>query len=232
MAPVIYNRYLTKEYPDSVNLIQYFEIKKEDPNPEIQKRERFLLVNKLFAKEYISIDLDRLTKILTVKVTMPEAKLSADVVNKIIESLDFYIRTKRKSYAIEQRFYLEKRVDQIKDSLSICEIKLRDFREQNRMVTQSPNLLLEQGRLMRNVEIQQNVYIELTKQLELAKIDEIKDTPILNIKENAQNPIIKAGPKRMNMLVLILFFSVLASITYILFEDIIIKTYKYIRIKK
>ena len=38
---------------------------------------------------------------------------------------------------------------------------------------------------MRNVEIQQNVYIELTKQLELAKIDEIKDTPVLNIKENA-----------------------------------------------
>ena len=232
IGPVINGRYLTKEYPDSVNLIQYFEVEKEDPNPEIQKRKRFLTVMELLTKGNISTNIDRATKILSVKVTMPEAQLSADVVNKLVESLDVYIRTKRRSYAGEQRYYLEKRVIQIKDSLSICENKLRDFREQNKMVTQSPNLLLEQGRLMRNIEIQQNVYIELTKQLELAKIDEIKDAPILNIKENAQNPIIKAGPKRMNILILILFFSFLTSGTYFLFEDIFNKTYKYIKSKK
>ena len=231
LRPVIYDRYLTKEYPDSVNLIQYFKVKTEDPNPEIQKRKRFLEINELLTKALISTDIDRMTKIMTVKVTMPEAQLSADVVNNLVESLDQYIRTKRKSYATEQRYYLEKRVEQIKDSLSICETKLRDFREENRMIVQSPNLLLQQGRLMRNIEIQQNVYIELTKQLELAKIDEIKDAPILNIKEIAQNPIIKAGPKRMNMLILILFFSVIASCSYFMFEDIIKKTYKYIRKK-
>jgi len=232
MAPVIYSKYLTKEYPDSVNLIQYFNVKLEDPNPEIQKRKRYITVSDLLIKSLISTDVDRMTKILIVKVTMPEAQLSADVVNKLVASLDEYIRTKRKSYAGEQRYYLEKRVEQIKDSLNFCENKLRDFREQNRMITQSPNLLLEQGRLMRNVEIQQNVYIELTKQLELAKIDEIRDTPILNIKENAQNPILKAGPKRVLTLILILFFSVLATATYFLFEDVIKKTYKSIRTKK
>src|ERR1035437_3103854 len=232
IAPVIYDRYLTKEYPDSVNLIRYFEIDTKDKNPEIQKRKRFLAVDDLLTKTLISTDLDKMTKILTIKVTMPEAQLSADVVNKLAESLDQYIRTNRKSYAGEQRYYLEKRVDQIKDSLSICENKLRDFREQNRMIVQSPNLLLEQGRLTRNVEIFQTVYIELTKQLELAKIDEIKDTPILNLKEIAQNPIKKAGPNKLPMLIIILFFSVLLSGTYILFEDIINKTYKFIRIKK
>ena len=40
---------------------------------------------------------------------MPEAQLSADVANKLAESLDLYIRTQRKSYATEQSFYLEKR---------------------------------------------------------------------------------------------------------------------------
>lgn len=232
IGPVINGRYLTKEYLDSVNLIQYFEIDTKDKNPEIQKRKRFLEVNELLKKTLISTDLERITKILTIKVTMPEAQLSADVVNKLVASLDQYIRTKRKSYAGEQRYYLEKRVEQIKDSLNICENQLRDFREQNKMIAQSPNLLLVQGRLMRNTEIQQNVYIELTKQLELTKIDEIKDTPILNIKENAQNPIIKAGPKRMSSLILILFFSILASGTYFLFEDVINKIYKYIRAKK
>jgi uncharacterized protein involved in exopolysaccharide biosynthesis len=232
IGPVIYGRYLTKEFPDSVNLIQYFEVTKEDPNPEIQKRKRFLEVNELLTKQYISTDVDRVTKILTIKASMPEGQLSADVVNKLVESLDQYIRTKRRSYAGEQRYYLEKRVDQIKDSLSICENELKDFRERNRMVVQSPNLLLEQGRLMRNVEIRQSVYMELTKQLELAKIDEIKDAPILNIKEIAQNPIKKAGPKRLVMLILILFCSFIATGTYFMFEDIFNKTYKFIRTKK
>jgi uncharacterized protein involved in exopolysaccharide biosynthesis len=232
MAPVIYRMYLTKEYPDSVNLIQYFKVKIKDPNPEIQKRKQYLAVNDLLIKALVSTDLDRMTKILTVKVTMPEAQLSADVVNKLVESLDQYIRTKRRSYAGEQRYYLEKRVDQIKDSLRICENKLKDFREQNRMIAQSPNLLLDQGRLMRNVEIQQNVYIELTKQLELAKIDEIRDAPILNINENAQNPIKKAGPNKLSRLILIFFFSVLLSCAYFLFEDMIKRTYKFIRTKK
>jgi uncharacterized protein involved in exopolysaccharide biosynthesis len=85
---------------------------------------------------------------------------------------------------------------------------------------------------MRNVEIQQNVYIELTKQLELAKIDEIKDAPIVNIKEIAQNPVEKAGPRRKIMFIMILFFSLLVSGTYYLSDNIIINTYKYIKTKK
>jgi uncharacterized protein involved in exopolysaccharide biosynthesis len=232
IGPVITAKYLTIKYPDSVNLIRYYKIEEEDPIPEIQKRKEFLEAITLLTKSIITTEIDRVTKILTVKVRMPEAQFSADVVNKIAESLDLYVRTKRRSYAGEQRYYLEKRVLQIKDSLSICENKLKDFREQNKMITQSPILLLEQGRLMRNIEIQQNVYIELTKQLELAKLDEIKDTPILNIKEFAQNPAKKAGPKRANMLIIILFFSSLASGTYFLFEDMIKKTYKFIRTKK
>jgi uncharacterized protein involved in exopolysaccharide biosynthesis len=229
MGPVIYAKYLTKKYPDSVNLIQYFKVQEVDNDPEIQRRKRFLAIDENLTKAQILTDIDRMTKILTIKVIMPEAQLSADVVNKLVESLDKYIRTKRKSYASEQKYYLEERVDQVKDSLNSCENKLRDFREQNKMIVQSPNLLLEQGRLMRNAEIQQNVYIELTKQLELAKLDEIKDAPIVNIKESAQNPVKKAGPKRLNLLIIVLFISVLSTNVFYLFKDNALKIWKSLK---
>lgn len=106
---------------------------------------------------------------------------------------------------------------QVKDSLTISENKLKDFREQNRMIAQSPMLLLEQGRLMRQVEILQTVFVEITKQLEIAKIDEIKDAPILNIKENAKDPVLKAGPKRSVILIIVLFISLIFSVFYYLF---------------
>ena len=85
--------------------------------------------------------------------------------------------------------------------------------------------MLEQGRLMRNVEILNAVYIELNKQLEVAKIDEIRETPVVNIKEWAKDPVIKAGPARVNNFIKFLFLSILFSSSYFLFSRIVLKQY-------
>lgn len=219
LAPVIYAKYKTEEYPDSVNLIQYFELKPDkNLTPELQKRKMFLAEFTALTKGRLSTDVDRMTKILTITATMPEAQLSADVANKVAESLDSYIRTKRKSYSSEQRQYIDKRLGQVKDSLSYAENRLMYFREQNRTVNQSPALILEQTRLSRGVEILNAVYLELSKQLELAKIDEVKDTPVLNIKETAKDPVIKTGPKRASALIIIMFLAVLLTSSYLMFS--------------
>lgn len=63
---------------------------------------------------------------------------------------------------------------EVKADLEKSENTLKEFREKSRRVSDSPQLLLEQGRLTRNVEILQTVFVELNKQLDLAKIDEIQ----------------------------------------------------------
>jgi uncharacterized protein involved in exopolysaccharide biosynthesis len=229
LAPVIYKKYFTKEYKDSVNLIQYFDITPDKSlSPELQQRKMFIKAYRKLCDGHVTTDLDRITKVLNVGVTMPESGLSALVANSIAESLDHYIRTKRKSYASEQRFYIEKRLLQVKDSLSAAENKLKNFREENRLIA-SPALLLEQGRLLRNVDIQQTVYIELNKQLEIAKIDEIKETPVVNIKELAKDPVIKAGPKRGIIFVITMFTSILLSGLFFMFRDELRKYYRILK---
>jgi uncharacterized protein involved in exopolysaccharide biosynthesis len=219
LSDAIYTKYQTKVFDKPVDLIEYFEIKPDKSLPtDLRKREMFLRLYDNLTNGKIAIDLDRMTKILTVTVEMPESKLSAEVVNTLVKSLDLYIRTKRKSYATEQRKYLESRIDQLKDTLTISEEKLKDFRSQNRMIMQSPELQLEQTRLIRNVEIQQTVYGELLKQLELVKLAQVKDTPVINIKELAGEPILKTGPKRMNTLIIITFISILFSSAYFIFR--------------
>jgi len=226
LEPVVYAKYKTEEFKDPVNLVEYFEIEPKESLPKnLQERQMFLDIYKALTKSRIKTDVERLTKILTITATMPESQLSADVANRLVESLDNYIITKRKSYASEQRFYIEKRIQQVKDSLTNAEEKLKSFREQNRVVLQSPQLMLEQGRLMRKVEILQTVFIELTKSLELAKIDEIRDMPVVNVKEHAADPIIKAGPKRLNTLILYMFFSFLISTGYVLFNNRVVHYY-------
>jgi uncharacterized protein involved in exopolysaccharide biosynthesis len=210
--------------------MQYFDLKPDKSLPaNLQERKMFLKMYEDMSKFRTGVNYDRMTKILVVTVEMPESKLSADVVNELVLSMDRYVRTQRKSYATEQRKYLEERVKQIKDTLTFCEDRLKVFRETNRQTLQSPELQLEQARLMRNVEIQQAIYSELIKQLELVKLSEVKDTPVVNVREYAQEPVMKTGPKRVMILIGILFFSLLLSATWFLMREKILSGWTRIR---
>lgn len=214
LAPVVYAEYKTEKFNHPVNLIEYLDISVSGWIPD-SLRARYKLIQAVeFLNKRIKTELDRDTKILTVQFRMPEGRLAADVVNAIGESLDFYVRTKRKSNASNQRFYIEKRSAQVTDSLKICEESLASFREHNKVIEVSPQLQLEQTRLMRNVEIQQTVYMELVRQLELAKIQEIQDTPIINIREFTENPVVPSSFSRRVKFILIVFFSALVSASY------------------
>ena len=219
LEKVIFKKYKTKDFNKPVNLIEYFKIEADgNIEPDQAERNIFLKAYKSLVKGRIGTSIERLTKILTLTVKMPESQLSADVANSVVESLDDYILNKRKTFASQQRFYIEKRILQVKDSLTVAENQLRNFRSRNRIVEQSPTLFLEQSRLMRNVEIQQGVFVELTKQLEIAKIDEIKETPVVNFRETAQEPVTKAGPPRAIMFLLILFLSFSGTSAFYLFS--------------
>jgi uncharacterized protein involved in exopolysaccharide biosynthesis len=220
LGDVIYKKYETEAFPQPVNLIDYFEIEGDDADsPQKAARTQFLYAYQDLTKHRIQTNVDKLTKILTVTVRMPESELSADVANTMVESLDNYIRTKRKSFASQQSFYIEKRIKQVADSLKTAEIDLKNFQEKNKVVDQSPKLFLERARLMRNVDIQQGVYLELTKQLEISKIDEIKDTPIINNREDAKDPVIKAGPSKLLILIIIMFLLFSSTCSYFIYQS-------------
>jgi uncharacterized protein involved in exopolysaccharide biosynthesis len=224
--PVITAKYKTNKFKDSVNLYQYYRIDTDSDSPEdLENRKRFLKVFNILSKNNVESEVDRMTKILTIRVTMPESQLSAEVANNLAASLDNLVRNKRKSFVSEQKIYISKRINEVQDSLTIAEEKLKIFREQNRIISNSPQLLLEQGRFARNVEILQTVYLALAKQLEIVKIDEIRDTPIVNVLEIAREPIQKASPKRLNTLILYMFFSFLFSAGYFLFNNRVVHYY-------
>jgi uncharacterized protein involved in exopolysaccharide biosynthesis len=235
LEPVINKKYLTEKFPQPVNLIEYYEIElsktgESDPVP-LQRRDKFLQMVDRFSKGIMKSDIDLKSNILTVTIRTKERELSSNIVNTLVASLDQYIRTKRKSNATEQRVYVEKRSDQVKDSLQIVEDALKKFREQNRIVSLSPQLLLEQARLLRNVEILQTVYIELIKQLEIIKLEEVKDVPVINIREYAGVPIQKAGPFRAAYFIVIVLLTIILSYCWLIFRERIVGYYNLLHLK-
>lgn len=213
LKEVIYHKYTSKEYDKPVNLIEYWEIEEETPLRDYEVALKSL-------RDELDISLDRKTNVLEVSLSMKEPQLAADVLNKIAQELDAFIRTKRITNASEQRKWIEGRLIEVKADLEKSEDTLKTFREKNRQVA-SPQLLLEQERLIREVEINSALYTELKKQYELIKIEEIKNIPIINVMDPARPAAKKDKPKR----ALIVIFSCLAAFAGVILYIVTLRSY-------
>ena len=81
-----------------------------------------------------------------------------------------------------------------------------------------PELGVNLMRLMREVEIQNKLFIFLTQEYEKAKIEEAKDTPTIQILDHPSYPNKKTYPKLPRIILITLFLSLLMNILYVFYN--------------
>ena len=205
---VIYRKYRTKAFTDSVTLVQLWDGGEENPLLAYETVLRSL-------RDELDVSLDSKTNVLTVSLLTKEPQLSADIVNAIAHELDVFSRTKRTTNASAQRKWIEGRLTEVKADLENSEIALKDFRENNRRVVDSPDLLLKQGRFIREVEISSALFAELKKQYEVAKIEEIKNIPIVNVMDAGRPAAKNEKPKKAIIAVVFFLLSFFGGIGFV-----------------
>ena len=205
---VIYRKYRTKAFTDSVTLVQLWDGGEENPLLAYETVLRSL-------RDELVVSLDSKTNVLTVSLLTKEPQLSADIVNAIAHELDVFSRTKRTTNASAQRKWIEGRLTEVKADLENSEIALKDFRENNRRVVDSPDLLLQQGRFIREVEISSALFAELKKQYEVAKIEEIKNIPIVNVMDAGRPAAKNEKPKKAIIAVVFFLLSFFGGIGFV-----------------
>lgn len=215
LKEVIYEKYASAEFDSLVNLIEYWDIEKDN---ELENYEEALEK----VRKELDVSYERQTNVVTVSLLMKEPQLAADIVNNVVLKLDEFLRTKKISNASEQRKWIEKRMEEVRRDLAESEDSLKEFREKNRRVLDSPKLILEQERLIREVQINSTLYVELKKQLELARIEEIKNIPIINVMDPARPAAKKDKPNR----ALIVIFSCLASFAGVILYVVTLHSYR------
>jgi uncharacterized protein involved in exopolysaccharide biosynthesis len=201
-------RYRTPMHPDSADLISIFELDADLPARNLEDAAARV-------REAMTVQFDNRTGVVTATLELPDPQLAADVLNTIVASLDLFMRQKRSTNATEQRRWVETRLRDVRVELRTAEENLKAFREKNRRLLDSPELMLEQERYAREVEIKSTVLIELVKQLELAKIEEIRNIAIVNVLDAARPPARKAGPKRAVNTILAFLGTLLAGAFYV-----------------
>jgi len=200
LRSVILKKYATREFKDSVNLIQYFDLTEDTPEEDMDKALRIL-------KDLVTATTEARTGIVTITAEMPEPQLVADVLNSIISELDNFMRKKKVTTASEQLKWIDVRLKEVQVELRQAEDSLKNFREGNRRVLDSPQLLLRQDRLIRDVQVKSTIFIELKKQYELAKLEEIKNITIVNVLDPGRPPVLKERPKRTKNSIIMFLFS-------------------------
>ncbi|MDR3001058.1 MAG: hypothetical protein LBU89_07325 [Fibromonadaceae bacterium] len=190
---------LWKVKPDST--LENWEIKLE-----------YSMLEALKKGSYIVFSQDKKSGVITLTTEFEDPQVSYDMNNFIFRQLNDFLKNKMHFKATENRKFIEERLSEIKDNLKTAEDNLRAFRHRNRLRL-DPTDELEDARLQRDVLMNQEIMFQLQNQYELAKIEEARDMPILDIIDIPMMPIEKSKPKKKLIVlaggVAAIFFSIL-----------------------
>ena len=170
-------------------------------------------------RDIISVEFDGDSPLLYVSVYASEAQFSSDLNMAILDILEKIISQFKLSRVIEQKNFIENRMIEVKKDLTIAEDGLKEFRDRNRNIISSPALLLQQARLVRDVEVQTQVYITLKTQLEMAKIEEIQGSSMIQILDPPEAPTRRIYPRKTRTMILSIFFGISLGIGIIYLKD-------------
>jgi hypothetical protein len=94
----------------------------------------------------------------------------------------------RVSRARSKRVFVQTRLDSAKVELQQAEGAQRLFYDQNRQWRTSPQLVFEEGRLRRNVDVATDLFLTLQRQFESARLDEFNDAAVITVFDPAHAP--------------------------------------------
>ncbi len=141
------------------------------------------------------VEYEKNTGHFSIKVTTEDPILSYGINVSLLAFLQKYAESDKTQKSKRDRKFIENRYKDFGKDLQKAEKKLTNFRERNPLIT-TPLQQLEMQRFLREVEIQNQLVIEFRKQLELAKVEEIKTLPDFIILQEPTLPISKSKPKK------------------------------------
>jgi uncharacterized protein involved in exopolysaccharide biosynthesis len=157
-------------------LIELLDIRGDSPGARRDAAARELLKSS-------EITVGRETGTVDLEVTTPWAELSRQVAARMIELVSEFNMHRRQTKAGAERRFVEGQVGEARDSLRAAEARLQAFLQRNREYRNSPQLQFEYERLDRDVNMQQQVYTTLVQSFQAARIDEVRNTPVITIME-------------------------------------------------
>ena len=177
--------------------------------------------------EILSISVNQKDGFVTLSSSMEVARYSAIIVIKAREILQKTIIENKIESARQNLIFSLKQLDEKKILFNEIQSKIAYFSDSN-LNSVNSFVINEKGKLEAEFEIINAVVTELSKQVEQAKLQVKKDTPVFSTIKEAVIPNKKSSPKRAQIIVIFGFLGFIFSVLYTLYFESIIKFFKAI----
>lgn len=137
----------------------------------------------------VSVSTDAETGVVELSVTTRWPELSRQVAERMLDLVNQFNLERRQSQAAAEREFTEEQVAHAESALHAAEDSLQRFLEQNRNYQNSPALRFQHDRLQRRVTLRQQVFTSLSESLQQARIEEVRNTPVITVVESPELPV-------------------------------------------
>ncbi len=164
----------------------------------------------ILLRDVVNVKKPRKSPVISISITTNDSKLSKDIGDSIISQLRLAFFEYKNKKVNDRIFFIKNRLSEIDSNLVEAEETLKNFREKNRSILDSPTLLLNLERLNREVSLQNQIYLSLSSELEIEQINQHgieKSFEVLDPPENMG----RTYPKPKFIAAIYLFASILLS---------------------
>ena len=133
-----------------------------------------------------------------------DPKRAADIANAFIEELASLMQNFILTDASQKRVFFEQQMKQAKNKLTDAEIHL----------DKTPNTSLQYLDAVRDLKYQEAIWEILAKQFEVAKLDEAKDFPLIQVLDKAIPPEKKSKPTRSLIVISVVLVAFLLAVIW------------------
>lgn len=159
----------------------------------------------------LSVSSDRKTGIITISARMPDRYAAADLVRVSADRLVQRIIEYESRRAAESFRFVNEQYMQANVRYEGAQRDLATFSDRNRTLM-SATAQIERDRLQRDYDIAFEVYQEVSRELEQARIKMNQDTPVFTVLDQVTVPNIRTSPNRKAIMVFWLFLGLLVGI--------------------
>lgn len=145
-------------------------------------------------------------------VIMPQPNLAQEIAAQIIRAVNEFNVSNRQNNAASERTFVEARLTDARSELAGAEASLEAFLRQNRQFQNSPELTFQYERLQRDVVLKQTSVTSLSQALEQARIEEVRNLPVISVFEEPTVPVRPDPSGRLWLVLAVVTFASLAAI--------------------
>jgi uncharacterized protein involved in exopolysaccharide biosynthesis len=177
----------------------------------VRKRSRAILR----LRSDMSVSATPRTDVVTIEVTAKNALLVREIVDELLAEVNTFNVGKRQSQGSVERKFTEARLGEASADLRTAEGRLEQFLQSNRLFT-TPRLEFERDRLQRDISMKQQIYTTLAQAYQQAKIEEVRDSPVITIIETPETPPLPDSRQLVQRTLIAIILGLLLSSTWII----------------